>query len=53
MTERDKPDALPRDLRTDWHRYVDSLVPLRPVLFAYCRRLSARSGTPRISCRTP
>jgi RNA polymerase sigma-70 factor (ECF subfamily) len=40
MTERDKPDALPRDLRTDWHRYVDSLVPLRPTLYAYCRRLT-------------
>ena len=40
MTERDTPDALQSDLRTDWHRYVDSLVPLRPALFAYCRRLT-------------
>ena len=40
MGERDKPDALPRDLRTDWHRYVASLVPLRPALYGYCRRLT-------------
>jgi RNA polymerase sigma-70 factor (ECF subfamily) len=36
----DKPDALPQDLRTDWHRYVDFLVPLRPVLYGYCHRLT-------------
>jgi RNA polymerase sigma-70 factor (ECF subfamily) len=40
MAERDKPDALPRDLRTDWHRYVDALVPLRPALYRYCRGLT-------------
>ena len=40
MGERDKPDALRGDLRTDWHRYVDALVPLRPALYGYCRRLT-------------
>ena len=28
------------DLRTAWHRYVDMLVPLRPALHSYCRRLT-------------
>ena len=40
MGERDKPDALPKDLRTDWHRDIDSLVPLRTALYGYCRRLT-------------
>ena len=34
------PDALRDDLRTAWHRYVDELVPLRPALYGYCRRLA-------------
>ena len=34
------PDALRNDLRTAWHRYVDQLVPLRPALYGYCRRLA-------------
>lgn len=38
--ERRSPEALPLDLRTDWHRYVDTLVPLRPGLYRYCRRLT-------------
>jgi len=33
-------DTLANDLRTAWHRYVDLLVPLRPALHAYCRRLT-------------
>ena len=52
MGERDKPDALRGDLRTDWHRYVDALVPLR--------RSTGTAGAspepcerPRISRRTP
>jgi RNA polymerase sigma-70 factor (ECF subfamily) len=40
MSDPESPDALARDLRTDWHRYVDALVPLRPDLFAYCRGLT-------------
>jgi RNA polymerase sigma-70 factor (ECF subfamily) len=40
MTERETPDALRGDLRTAWHRYVDALVPLRPALYGYCRRLT-------------
>lgn len=30
---------LSHDLRATWHRYVDMLVPLRPALHGYCRRL--------------
>ena len=40
MTELGTPDALRDDLRTAWHRYVDVLAPLRPVLHGYCRRLA-------------
>jgi RNA polymerase sigma-70 factor (ECF subfamily) len=32
--------ALADELRTAWHRYIDALVPLRPSLYAYCRRLA-------------
>jgi DNA-directed RNA polymerase specialized sigma24 family protein len=40
MAEGETPDALRDDLRTAWHRYVDMLVPLRPALYGYCRRLT-------------
>src|SRR5215831_18979330 len=40
MGEREAPDTLGDDLRTAWHRYVDALVPLRPALHGYCRRLA-------------
>jgi RNA polymerase sigma-70 factor (ECF subfamily) len=40
MVERETPATLGDDLRTAWHRYVDMLVPLRPALYGYCRRLS-------------
>lgn len=40
MTDRDETSALQNDLRTDWHRYVDELVPLRPALYGYCRKLT-------------
>src|SRR2546430_16451016 len=40
MAEVDVPDTLRGDLRTAWHRYVDMLVPLRPALYGYCRRLT-------------
>jgi RNA polymerase sigma-70 factor (ECF subfamily) len=32
--------ALADDLRTAWHRFIDLLVPHRPALYAYCRRLA-------------
>jgi RNA polymerase sigma-70 factor (ECF subfamily) len=38
--EPDSPERLRADLRTAWHRYVDLLVPLRPELHRYCRRLA-------------
>jgi RNA polymerase sigma-70 factor, ECF subfamily len=40
MPELETPDTLRDDLRTAWHRYVDMLVPLRPALYGYCRRLA-------------
>jgi RNA polymerase sigma-70 factor, ECF subfamily len=38
--DRETPEDLGADLRTAWHRYVDLLVPLRPALYGYCRRLA-------------
>ncbi len=38
MPEMD--DGLRDELRTAWHRYVDTLVPLRPALHGYCNRLT-------------
>jgi RNA polymerase sigma-70 factor (ECF subfamily) len=40
MVDVEIPDALRDDLRAAWHRYVDMLVPLRPDLHRYCRRLA-------------
>ena len=40
MVEPDTADALRGDLCTAWHRFVDMLVPLRPALHGYCRRLT-------------
>lgn len=40
MAEPKSPDTLRSDLCTAWHRYVDLLVPLRPALHGYCRRLT-------------
>ena len=40
MADGDFPNALHDDLRAAWHRYVDQLVPLRPALYGYCRRLA-------------
>jgi RNA polymerase sigma-70 factor (ECF subfamily) len=41
MPETDTPESLRDDLRAAWHRYVDLLVPLRPALHGYCRRLTS------------
>jgi RNA polymerase sigma-70 factor, ECF subfamily len=35
-----KTDELRGDLRAAWHGFVDATAPLRPVLHAYCRRLT-------------
>ena len=40
MSEVETPDTLRDDLCTAWHRYIDMLVPLRPALYSYCRRLA-------------
>jgi RNA polymerase sigma-70 factor, ECF subfamily len=33
-------DELRDDVRAAWHRYIDVIAPLRPVLHGYCRRLT-------------
>ncbi len=40
MPELETEDTLRDDLRRAWHRWVDMLVPLRPALYGYCRRLT-------------
>jgi RNA polymerase sigma-70 factor (ECF subfamily) len=40
MTELPEPDALRDQLRASWEAYVDLLAPIRPDLWAYCRRLT-------------
>ena len=40
MPETETTDSLADDLRTAWHVFVDRLVPLRPALYSYCRRLT-------------
>ena len=53
MDQGETADPLRDALCTAWHLYVDALVPVRPALHGYCRRLTATCGTPRIWCRTP
>ena len=43
MSEVETPDTLRDDLCTAWHRYIDMLVPLRPTLYTYCRRLAGNA----------
>src|SRR5947209_18367254 len=40
MSEAETPETLRDELCTAWHRYIDMLVPLRPALYSYCRRLA-------------
>jgi RNA polymerase sigma-70 factor (ECF subfamily) len=40
MSDLELPDGLRDDLRAAWHRYIDLLAPLRPVLHGYCHRLT-------------
>src|SRR5438874_7762772 len=40
MSEAETPETLRDELCTAWHRYIDMLVPLRPALYGYCRRLT-------------
>ena len=40
MTELENAEGLRGEMRAAWHRYVDLLAPLRPVLHGYCRRLT-------------
>jgi RNA polymerase sigma-70 factor (ECF subfamily) len=34
------PDAIRDQTRAAWHRYLDLLIPFRPQLHRYCRRLT-------------
>lgn len=40
MAEGETSDPLRDALCTAWHLYVDALVPIRPALHGYCRRLT-------------
>ena len=40
MSEFELPDQMRDELRAAWHRYIDLLIPIRPALFGYCRRLT-------------
>jgi RNA polymerase sigma-70 factor (ECF subfamily) len=40
MGKQEIPNTLSGDLRAVWHRFIDTLVPLRPALYGYCRRLT-------------
>jgi RNA polymerase sigma-70 factor (ECF subfamily) len=40
MSDAQQTDALRGELRAAWHRYLDSVAPLRPALHAVCRRLT-------------
>jgi RNA polymerase sigma-70 factor (ECF subfamily) len=40
MDELKLPDEMRDVLRASWHRYLDQVLPLRPQLHAYCRRLT-------------
>jgi RNA polymerase sigma-70 factor (ECF subfamily) len=40
MADSNEFDGLRDELQTAWHRHIDMLVPIRPSLFSYCRRLT-------------
>ena len=40
MDEIELPDEMRDAMRASWHRYLDQVQPLRPQLYAYCRRLT-------------
>jgi RNA polymerase sigma-70 factor (ECF subfamily) len=40
MPDPTQQSILSDDLRAAWHRYIDVLVPIRPALYGYCRRLT-------------
>jgi RNA polymerase sigma-70 factor (ECF subfamily) len=40
MADLPEPDALRDQLKASWEAYVDLLAPIRPDLWAYCRRLT-------------
>ena len=40
MADLKPPEGLRNQLRAGWHEYIDMLVPLRPELHRYCRRLT-------------
>lgn len=40
MTEIELSDAFREDMQVAWRRYLEQVTPIRPALFAYCRRLT-------------
>lgn len=41
MAELPEPDVLKEALRERWNAYLDLITPIRPDLYAYCRRLTS------------
>ena len=40
MSHQPASDEMARQLRTAWFTYVDTIEPVRPALYRYCRRLT-------------
>jgi RNA polymerase sigma-70 factor, ECF subfamily len=40
MSHQPASDEMARQLRTSWFTYVDTIEPVRPALYRYCRRLT-------------
>src|SRR5208282_2728895 len=39
MAQEPTPDEMARQLRAAWFRYLDTIEPIRPSLYQYCRRM--------------
>ena len=40
MSQQPETDEMARQLRTAWFTYLDTIEPVRPALYRYCRRLT-------------
>ncbi len=40
MAQEPASDEMARQLREAWFRYLDTIVPIRPALYRYCRRIT-------------
>ena len=54
MSHQPASDEMVRQLRTAWFTYVDTIEPVRPALYRYCRRASrATCGKQKTCYRNP